>query len=350
MKNSVIVLLTWWSFACLADDGYVSSKGGNVFPDFGSPKSIKMLRESVHIDLLRDSCNAYCKFWFLRYKAVNNRPEQYITVGFPNYVESPSEMPPPLRNFKCKVNGKEAEVSVARQVTRWKDLKTGKDEDVEHVRSWFVWGVDLAPFDTVVIENWYTGEWGGSFATKDFQYILGTGATWDGPILDGRIVFDYSGLASDLFVVRKKEPDISTDSHELQPKCYEDSLVYTFTNLRPSEDQSVYISVVSFWDDPYKNIEKTTTFSSVYVDTVYGLFSTLRKQTMEPSKYRTMRNEIFARHGYVFSDRQLADYFAAKSWYRPNRSFSQSQLNKYELKSVEVLLQLEKQHSSHFPK
>jgi hypothetical protein len=105
MRNVVSFVLAFGLLSCFADDGYVSSKGGNVFPDFGSPKNIKMLKEYVHISLLRDSCNAYCKFWFCRYKGVDNVPAQYITIGFPNYVEYPSEAPPPLRNFKCKVNG-----------------------------------------------------------------------------------------------------------------------------------------------------------------------------------------------------------------------------------------------------
>jgi hypothetical protein len=32
---------------------------------------------------------------------------------------------------------------------------------------------------------------------------------------------------------------------------------------------------------------------------------------------RIARNEIFARHGYIFNSRELADYFGAKSWYQP---------------------------------
>ncbi|MDX2258022.1 MAG: YARHG domain-containing protein [Hyphomicrobiaceae bacterium] len=32
---------------------------------------------------------------------------------------------------------------------------------------------------------------------------------------------------------------------------------------------------------------------------------------------RIARNEIFARHGYIFNARELADYFGRKSWYQP---------------------------------
>ncbi len=30
-----------------------------------------------------------------------------------------------------------------------------------------------------------------------------------------------------------------------------------------------------------------------------------------------MRNEIFARKGYIFNDAALRDYFSAQPWYRP---------------------------------
>lgn len=35
-----------------------------------------------------------------------------------------------------------------------------------------------------------------------------------------------------------------------------------------------------------------------------------------------IRNEIFARHGYVFSSSQWSDYFSTADWYCPDSSFS----------------------------
>ena len=56
------------------------------------------------------------------------------------------------------------------------------------------------------------------------------------------------------------------------------------------------------------------------------------------------RNEIFARHGYVFNDEKFKKYFTAKSWYVPNPSYdgSDSTLNQYEIANYQVIQTWEK--------
>ena len=56
-----------------------------------------------------------------------------------------------------------------------------------------------------------------------------------------------------------------------------------------------------------------------------------------------IRNEIFARHGYVFKEEPFKTYFNSKSWYNPNSSFKGdvSKLNKYELENINLIKKLE---------
>ena len=57
------------------------------------------------------------------------------------------------------------------------------------------------------------------------------------------------------------------------------------------------------------------------------------------------RNEIFARHGYIFSSDELNAYFATKSWYEgtvEGSDFDFSSLNTYEVQNAEFLLEKEK--------
>ena len=51
------------------------------------------------------------------------------------------------------------------------------------------------------------------------------------------------------------------------------------------------------------------------------------------------RNEIFARHGYVFTTDEYKKYFSSKSWYVPNPNYdgSDSTLNEYEIANYKVL-------------
>lgn len=53
---------------------------------------------------------------------------------------------------------------------------------------------------------------------------------------------------------------------------------------------------------------------------------------------RLARNEIFARHGYVFEDPELAEYFESMSWYTPNPGKNpEKDFNKYESHNVTLL-------------
>ena len=42
---------------------------------------------------------------------------------------------------------------------------------------------------------------------------------------------------------------------------------------------------------------------------------------LSKSELKLARNEIYARHGYIFDTQYLQDYFNSRSWYRPNPSF-----------------------------
>jgi len=54
-----------------------------------------------------------------------------------------------------------------------------------------------------------------------------------------------------------------------------------------------------------------------------------------------IRNEIYARHGYVFSTPEYEEYFSQKSWYVPNPDFSESLLNDIEKANKDFLVQYE---------
>lgn len=56
------------------------------------------------------------------------------------------------------------------------------------------------------------------------------------------------------------------------------------------------------------------------------------------------RNEIYARHGYIFRDSSLRSYFSGKSWYKGTvkaDDFSSSVFNKYEIANIKLIQQYE---------
>lgn len=55
-----------------------------------------------------------------------------------------------------------------------------------------------------------------------------------------------------------------------------------------------------------------------------------------------MRNEIYARHGYIFNMEKFKAYFGAKSWYSPNPNFSTKMFNKIEQANIDFIVKYEK--------
>lgn len=55
-----------------------------------------------------------------------------------------------------------------------------------------------------------------------------------------------------------------------------------------------------------------------------------------------IRNEIYARHGYIFQTTDIQNYFASKSWYYPNSNYDESLLNSIEKANIDTIVEYEK--------
>ena len=68
-------------------------------------------------------------------------------------------------------------------------------------------------------------------------------------------------------------------------------------------------------------------------------------RSVEVDKMALGRNEIFARHGYIFSDETYRQYFESLSWYEgtiPSDEFNaEEEFNDFEMKNVELIKQIE---------
>jgi hypothetical protein len=52
---------------------------------------------------------------------------------------------------------------------------------------------------------------------------------------------------------------------------------------------------------------------------------------------RVLRNEIYARQGRIFKDKELQKYFEAQSWYKPNPDFKDEMLNENQYKNLAII-------------
>ncbi|WPX09638.1 YARHG domain-containing protein [Anaerocellum danielii] len=60
------------------------------------------------------------------------------------------------------------------------------------------------------------------------------------------------------------------------------------------------------------------------------------------NKLSIARNEIFARHGHIFENRELRSYFLSKKWYKPIKKVSFDELNSIEKYNVILISYFEK--------
>lgn len=64
--------------------------------------------------------------------------------------------------------------------------------------------------------------------------------------------------------------------------------------------------------------------------------------SLRSDKLFIARNEIFARHGHIFENKYLKNYFSSKSWYKPVRKISFDELSSTEKYNVMLITYFEK--------
>ena len=134
-----------------------------------------------------------------------------------------------------------------------------------------------------------------------------------------------------------------------------DSKNYYFISERgnptkiPQDYVSVDTNLSTIKDKTYPTKFKSIlTNDSSYVlnDSNSKLISTNILKDLDSYTLKLARNEIYARHGIKFSHDDLRCYFNKKSWYLIDNDFSHSNLNKYEKKNAQTILNYEKSINS----
>lgn len=62
---------------------------------------------------------------------------------------------------------------------------------------------------------------------------------------------------------------------------------------------------------------------------------------------KTMRNEIYARHGYIFQNKQMAAHFTKMPWYKPAHEDVRGMLTSLEKKNIELIKKMERYNEDH---
>jgi len=84
----------------------------------------------------------------------------------------------------------------------------------------------------------------------------------------------------------------------------------------------------------------------VIADSNTRVLSRAELTSLTPWQLKVARNEIYARHGREFVHKDLQCYFTAKSWYKVNPAFSETDLSTTENQNIATVQAYEKEISS----
>ncbi|WP_165823902.1 YARHG domain-containing protein [Pseudochryseolinea flava] len=146
--------------------------------------------------------------------------------------------------------------------------------------------------------------------------------------------------------------------------------VYTFTMDEPGTDQ--YDGHFEFtirtssnqmkgtWSPFKKGAASAKTFVLHKTDFVYstdhGIFEIASQRVLEESdvydlaleELALMRNEIYARHGYSFKDKEMRAYFDTTAWYVPMGIDIRDNLTDVEVQNIDLIYVYEKYQEEHY--
>jgi hypothetical protein len=117
-----------------------------------------------------------------------------------------------------------------------------------------------------------------------------------------------------------------------------DRLVIAMTKVEPSYSDTIEITLGGpiYDQGPVKFHRETYTYDTYLLQKEDLLF-------LSSVQLRTLRNLIFAIHGYKFRSPDLREYFGSQEWYSPSDAFSDSDLTDIERRNIALIQELEAQ-------
>ena len=166
--------------------------------------------------------------------------------------------------------------------------------------------------------------------------------------------------AADTEYMKKQKQDVESQEGSQEEKSTEESLnIEEFFDFATDSDKNTNVAAnadpdsdteVSEADARVYLIQGNEKSSNRYEKADHLSYTTVTKYTLQDLSIldsyglKITRNEIFARHGRMFDDQELQDYFNSKSWYRGTirpEDFSESMLSETEKANIETIKKYE---------
>ena len=153
---------------------------------------------------------------------------------------------------------------------------------------------------------------------------------------------DY-GISGSFELIRQKEDSTENDIADNSSWTEEEIIKAINERSQYYQTSAYYSEIIDYWE----NVREVRDISNV----IEPLFETDKKYyTKEDFESEPMlvihlaKNEIYARHGYIFTNEDLYNYFMGCIWYSPtyeSTDFDDSIFNEYEKANHEILANLD---------
>lgn len=370
---TVIALLFFITATGWADGVEVSSTDGNTVIPVQNNK-IRMVSEEVAMvpaktKGITEDVKVNATFLF------ENLTDQPISMkmGFPYFSEAP-------KGFKAWVQDKV--VSVERRPMGGKGEIVLQHERSGYILHMYAWDIAFKPHEKKEVKVEYISTWGFVLpqSTSYFIYIVETGALWSGTI--GKA--DFSIILSEGTMDYLRHPGTALRAYPSGYTRKGNRIEWHFQNWKPKGN----LGVVTFLEDADsasadegqgffegEGIVVTSRDEPPPIpDAMYrcaGYFKTKThydgsrriygsnqlehwyerrfsdKDPMPRLCIKALRNEIYARHGRVFTTPEMKQLFEKAPWYKPRPDFKETDLNETEKKNIELIQEYEKKMGWH---
>lgn len=141
------------------------------------------------------------------------------------------------------------------------------------------------------------------------------------------------------------------------------------SNSNQADPVKVAVTTIPERTDSLADSAKITTNDSTHAATIagndvtgqiYGIYPQSSTRLLFPSELiqmdkfslKIMRNEVFARYGYIFKTAEMKNYFSTQDWYKPLYDDVTNKLSKIEKENIELIQRYESDQSAqkNFPK
>lgn len=317
---------------------YEKTAGNTIYPVNSNDVRLESQNININYNAFKENEHNFHQIEVI-FNLHNTGKAIQLEIGFPNTTNQKEKLKdfevlsyPDLVPFDVALNFKEG------------TLLSGI-EDYYHF-SYYSWVVDFEENERKSLIVRYKLE-----SPDGIEYILKTGALWKGRIDEIDVNVEFSEPAS--FLEIEAEPE----NYYYNGK----GIQWQFKNIEPSFDLYIkHVPVPEFYllknkfhnqhqrePDGYK-WDKKLFYIGTMIDGFDGYLYDCTDEELVLAEIQKrldtcelIRNEIYAKNGYIFSESKWDEFFTPLSWYEPDIFFEYAKLNEIEKINIKQILEFE---------